>query len=133
MQTVSANSCDESQHLQSIRLIKSVNTPIPELLYFAGRIRQYSSVSGGIASSNAGAITFGRDFKMTGIGSPPLCSRVQPTLVRHLNRALGLLYSNFIISHLVYIKSFSVCVQAQIICAKNLSIVITPYVFYRIT
>jgi hypothetical protein len=114
-------------------LDKSVNAPVPKLLYFAGRIRQYSSVSGDIAASDAGAITFGRHFKMTSIGCPPLCSRVQPTFVRHLNCAFGLLYSNFIISNLVYIKSFSVCVQAQIICAKNLSIIITPYVFYRIT
>ena len=70
---------------------------------------------------------------MTSIWSPPLCSRVQPTFVSHLNRLFWLSHSNFIISYLVYIKGFSVCVQAQIICAKNLSIAITPYVFYWIT
>ena len=39
---------------------KSVNTPVPEFLYFAGCIRQYSSGTCGIAPSNTGAITFGR-------------------------------------------------------------------------
>ena len=112
---------------------KSVNTPVPEFLYFARCKRQYSSGTCGIASSNTGAIPFGRYFKMTSIWSPPLCSRVQSTFVSDLNRVLWLFYSNFIISHLVYIKGFSVCVQAQIICAKNLSIPITPYVFYWIT
>jgi len=112
---------------------KSVNTPVPEFLYFAGCIRQYSSRTCGITSSNTGAITFGRYFKMTSIWSPPLGSRVQSTFVSHLNRVFWLFYSDFIISYLVYIKGFSVCVQAQIICAKNLSITITPYVFYWIT
>ena len=51
----------------------------------------------------------------------------------HRNRVFWLFYSHFIVSYLVYIKGFSVCVQAQIICAKNLSITITPYVFYWIT
>jgi hypothetical protein len=112
---------------------KSVNAPVPEFLYFARCIRQYSSGTCGIASSNTCAITFGRHFKMTSIWSPPLCSRVQSTFVSHLNRVFWLFYSNFIISLLVYIKSFSVRVQAQIVCAKNLSITITPYVFYWIT
>ena len=112
---------------------KSVNTPVPQFLYFVRCVRQYSSGTCGIASSNTGAITFGRYFKMTSIRSPPLCSRVQSTFVSHLNRVFWLFYSNFIISHLVYIKGFSVCVQAQIICAKNLSIAVTPNVFYWIT
>src|SRR5262245_42783459 len=66
---------------------KSVNTPVPELLYFVGHIREYSW---GIASSDTGAVTFGWHFKMTSIWSPPLGSGVQSTLVSHLNRMLWL-------------------------------------------
>src|SRR4030095_4969242 len=110
---------------------ESVNTPVPELLYFARCIRQYSS--GGIAPSNTGAITVGRYFEVTSIWSPPLCSGVQSTFVSHLNRVFWLFYSHFVISYLVYIKGFTMCVQAQIICAKNFSIAVTPYVFYWIT
>ena len=86
-----------------------------------------------IAPRNTGAITFGRYFEVTSIWSPPLCSGVQSTFVSHLNRVFWLFYSHFVISYLVYIKSFTICVQAQIICAENFSIAVTPYVFYWIT
>jgi hypothetical protein len=41
-----------------------VNAPVPEFLYFAGRIRQYSSVSSGIASSNNGAAQFEHGYSI---------------------------------------------------------------------
>src|SRR5262245_65549432 len=77
----------------------SVNAPVPEFLNFSRCIREHPTRNS-LSTGDTGAITVGRHLKVTGVWRSPLSSGVQPTFVRHRNRALWLLHGTFIVHYL---------------------------------